>query len=398
MAIDSLVSTVKSGYRYNNINDNNSQQHHGASRTTSLVIAFVLVLTGQHFFFGSQQAHVVSTAILRKGEFKEESNVANSTAAHRDPTFVSALSTKTATTTTSYPSWNLIPVDYSWIGKAWAPPFGVPVYNSEQTRNIFERRNVLWFGDSTCRQDWATTWNLMYDRAPKAYAVPNEDVTPNDLQDEININKGKTTEFCVRRDFATNASLYHVLAFRGQQRFLCRNTNSTTKFDLQGSPCYHEVFRLENLEMQTGLNTRTATKFSDEYDVLVVEMGIWEIEREKVCRQHNISNDARMLKSLKAMQRISSPNLTVIWKTAGPSSHKGSNRKRVIGMNDRIRNWFNETAPRHMHLLDFQKQILPRSEGDLRISGDLPPHWGLEARTMSANMLTHALATIFKDR
>lgn len=44
-----------------------------------------------------------------------------------------------------------------------------------------------------------------------------------------------------------------------------------------------------------------------------------------------------------------------------------------------------------MVLVDWGRQIYPRSIGDQRIVGDLAAHYGLEARTLFAQMLTHAL-------
>lgn len=48
----------------------------------------------------------------------------------------------------------------------------------------------------------------------------------------------------------------------------------------------------------------------------------------------------------------------------------------------------------NMYLLDWGKQIFPRSEGET-IPGDMYPHWGVAARLLSVQMITHAMNIIF---
>ena len=61
-------------------------------------------------------------------------------------------------------------------------------------------------------------------------------------------------------------------------------------------------------------------------------------------------------------------------------------------MNNAVRNWFYIHQPLpYMYLVDYAKEIESRSYGTNRIVGDLPPHWGLEARLLSIQLFTHAL-------
>jgi len=46
-----------------------------------------------------------------------------------------------------------------------------------------------------------------------------------------------------------------------------------------------------------------------------------------------------------------------------------------------------------MHLLDWAKQLAPRASDATRIQGDLKPHWGMPARLLVAQMVTHLVAT-----
>ena len=47
-----------------------------------------------------------------------------------------------------------------------------------------------------------------------------------------------------------------------------------------------------------------------------------------------------------------------------------------------------------MYVYDWSKQMRARSFGADRIVGDLKAHFGLEARTLNSQMLTHALHQI----
>ena len=54
-----------------------------------------------------------------------------------------------------------------------------------------------------------------------------------------------------------------------------------------------------------------------------------------------------------------------------------------------------ENKPPNMYLLDWGKQMEPRSVGNDTISGDMSPHWGLPARLLFGQMATHAARMVF---
>ena len=287
--------------------------------------------------------------------------------------------------------------DYSWIGNHWIPAAGVSTYDAKEMATLFRRHNTLWLGDSTCRQDFATLFNIINWKQKKNTTTSSSSsdmvhISQSALDLNINVNKGKVTEICTQRDFS-NTSL------RGQTwsspgRFICWQVPGSNeglgKFDMAGSACPSGVTDLVDLE-----RNGTWKSMLKEYDILVVELGIWEIARNWDCRRKNQSETSqeRMTKSLERLQMIASPNLAVFWKTFGTDDNKVGNNEKTRLLNEHVRQWFEKESPGHMHLVDWGKQILPRSLDSDRIKGDMKPHWGIEARTLNAQMLTRAITT-----
>ena len=131
---------------------------------------------------------------------------------------------------------------------------------------------------------------------------------------------------------------------------------------------------------------------TQDYDVLFVVMGIWEIVRPWDCQYQTTTTLDRIHTALMSLHSMASPTLTIYWKTTGPAAKfTVSEAAKFSAMNDFVRQWFQNQQPRYMHLIDWAKQIRPRSFGTDRITGDLRSHWGLEARTLAAQMFTHAV-------
>jgi hypothetical protein len=183
---------------------------------------------------------------------------------------------------------------------------------------------------------------------------------------------------------------------------LCFHQNATSqrdkgKFDLEYAVCPNTMTQMVELELN--VTTNDLTSMLQEYDTLFIDFGIWEIDRNWDCRSQNQTETTqeRIHKTLGALRSVSSDKLQIFWKTTGGSgNHSPIHTKTLRNMNDFVRQWFNEHNSPHMHLVDFEKQIRQRSEGEDRIAGDLHPHWGVEARHLTAQLFTHALEMIDK--
>lgn len=275
---------------------------------------------------------------------------------------------------------------YVWVGNHWIPPPGVPTYDPRGMFSVFQRHNTLWFGDSNARQDMMTMYTMLL-------AHNDSDIPTGALNQYINLNKGRVTSRCTTRDFS-NSSVRGTIAT--EERFYCwqleGGLESNGKFDLAQAACPVQVEDILHLERNESL-----TSMLQEYDILFADLGIWEIDRNWDCRAANNTESTldRVEKALNAAQLLASKELTVFWKTTGGSSNHDATKKAATkNMNGYIRQWFHLHKPNHMYLVDWAQQILPRSYGVDRIEGDLAPHWGLEARTLTAQMFTHAVVSL----
>lgn len=171
-----------------------------------------------------------------------------------------------------------------------------------------------------------------------------------------------------------------------------------------GAACPATIINIVNDE--TNNNITLLSSLLNNYDILVIDLGIWEIVRNRDCRPktHNESTLTRINNTLNTLLSVASPNLTIFWKTTGSSSefsNDSGHMQNLNNMNDLVREWFHSLRERqYIHLIDWEKQIHPRSFGSDRIVGDLKPHWGLEARTLTAQMITHGVvvATMLQNQ
>ena len=67
--------------------------------------------------------------------------------------------------------------------------------------------------------------------------------------------------------------------------------------------------------------------------------------------------------------------------------------KGTINIYNHIAKEFIETQP-YMSYVDWGREIEQRSFGSSKIKGDMSPHYGLQARTLLTNMLTHEIASL----
>lgn len=285
----------------------------------------------------------------------------------------------------SKPAPDPVPQSYSWIGNHWIPENGIPTYGARDMTAVFRKHNTLWLGDSTARQDFATLHAIVS-------AAPSH-VSLSALRAKIDVNKEGLDDPCGRD--LSDAHVRGVLA-EDPKDFVCWEVPGSEegrgKFDVwQKGRCARDLVDVVELERN---ETAAYASMLREYDVVVVAIGTWDVigEWEEARCPADVAEDyERTLTALRSLRRVASPQLTVFWKTHGPWLWE--KRQRTDALNDRIRRWFRRESPEYMHLIDFGKVILPRSLNDSRIEGDLRPHWGVEARTLFAQMLTHAVIT-----
>ena len=293
--------------------------------------------------------------------------------------------------------------EYSWIGNSWFPPPGVPYLSPLDLRLLFQKENTLWWGDSTSRQDYETMNDMI--NADNIHNIPlgaldrninkgkseklslhcrNWNQTPDELcADMGQVTGAEITNYNSTTDATANATANHPSSFFHA---------SIGKFDLVRSPkmaCLNEY----SSKIQT-----VSSFLQREYSVIILSLGIWEVDRPWACRSDNKSETpAYFLNSLlDTLELLSGSSLYIIWKTHGPSQNENKDRgNRTIALIKNAQDWFASHNPLYMGLADFGTVVIQgnRSFDSNRINGDLKPHWGGEARRLSIQMAGHLVQT-----
>jgi len=199
-------------------------------------------------------------------------------------------------------------------------------------------------------------------------------------------------------------------------------TAITGRLDLTGGFCFDTV-RHQIKQYRAELQ--------GEYSVIIFSVGIWESQKAWDCRKP-YSADLSVVEVYKLLDylhtHVASPSLYIIWKLHGPSDHpkhsQFDNRDNSIAAG--IRDWFakktkgkqqqqqhyyhgnsnkknNATGTQslasspsvlfippllpYMALADFRYAVRDRTYHAARNRGDMKPHWGLEARLLSIDMV-----------
>jgi hypothetical protein len=284
---------------------------------------------------------------------RDEENTSQRTVTNQESMSSSTTSstTSTSTSTTSTISNNPALLDsnssqYTWTGNHFIPPRGIPTFSPIDFLAHFQKRNTLYIGDSTGRRAYATLYGAM-----NSSDVSNIPVVDLDSGSVIDFNKkGQRKERCGISDrglFRLNSSsfvcrqLFHSSsedfgssndAANATNATIISNDISTTttrsgKFDYLPEACMKELISL--------FSNANADLFQD-YDLIVINVGIWEGIRRRDCRMfvnstavdefgnitvtpRSLANAEKYDLALDALAAASSPNLQIAFRTPGES-------------------------------------------------------------------------------
>jgi len=280
---------------------------------------------------------------------------------------------------------------YTWTGNHWIPPKGVPTYIPSEFLAYFQKRNVLFIGESLARRSYHTMFNMMSSHNKR-------DIGSGALDSNINLNKKRHTEWCLMND----RKLYKASGSQDEP-VVCRNLSShdrknssqeafvtSGRFDYLRLNCYKEI---------TGFiqNTTNLPIFLD-YDLLVINTGIHDAIG--ACKTETVPTLDTTLNNLKS---FSSSKLQIAFTNPGYHETKGvANIEKIIKHNFKFfrnitsgnGNIMHEVGDRYVHnmtLIDWGGVMKERSFENNRIRGDMPAHYDTEARLLFAQQLLHQL-------
>jgi hypothetical protein len=321
-----------------------------------------------------------------------------------------------------YPLYPSIAVNSSWIGNLWIPPRGYRFYSLEEFRIYFARHSILFVGDSTARRTYATLYAIL--NATAATTGDQEDVSIWDLDnpDVIDINKKETTEVCSKDGLAL---CRHQPQRRGLDNLAALGHSNPTisnkmPFDLMGGRCPSDIEALAKSSFQNRMK---------DYSLIIISMGAAELndmceivsstkksKKKKPLRDY-LSAVRELLLIAQRQGEPSGTHTTIVWRTMGNigwsedqqgliSLHKAQYRNiRIVNrIQQEERHTFNLSAFQdspstdqrrsgtRVTVVDWGKVMEPRSYPFRdRIAGDIPPHYGLEARVVFLQMLMNHL-------
>lgn len=313
--------------------------------------------------------------------------------------------------------------DYKWLGNQWVPPPGVPVFTPSQIKSYFTKRNVLIIGDSTSRRFYMTMRGLM-----GAHDLHNIKKNEVDGNEKLSMNKDGSETSCeeLNRELITMSgkrmSACMDLPSDGDHKVAVAGDNSTqktVKFDQTVQYCYRELaflwrdddadkaeevrgihFSSSNMTMNSNLKI-----FSENYDLVIIANGIWEIANEHACLKHTMPNSTtpgRLKVALDRIHRNTPKDLQVMFRTSAfDTRHEGKDEKLRESIEVAKQYFYdkkngasfsgNDGDGSNIGLVDWGGVMEHRSYGKDRIQGDHPAHYGLEGRTLYIQQLMHEL-------
>ena len=270
----------------------------------------------------------------------------------------------------------------SWIGNNWVPPHGWGCYSATELRDFYRNTSVLWIGDSTARRAAATMYGILNTTNSSSSHVSVAKINDASV---IDVNKRSMTEPCNRwTNSSHHPDLCRVMPGGGVQG---------------GSFIYLFKTCLKDLELFVSDELSGKSNITADVDIIIISLGIWEGIRQWDCRQKGDPRSvlAKQNDTIALLNKLQSTQRSVVWRTSGYMPH-GAKDDFVFEMNekamdqiDEIRSGANKTN--NLTYVDWGGAIRPRSYGTERINGDLPPHYGLEARYALVQMISNQLAS-----
>lgn len=282
----------------------------------------------------------------------------------------------------------------SWIGNQWIPPPGYNMYSAREIQNYFRSHSILFVGDSTARRTYATMYGIL--------SAAEQHPTVYDLDDRSVIDagkgKGSEKEYCPKKGL-----------------FLCRKMplQVLNQYDLLDGPCLVNLVDIVKTD-----SFRLWKEWINTYSLVIFVIGPWEVGgndyRNCGAERHGRKNQTDIFfRTFFESDELNDSNTTFVWRTWGSpgTTHKNQGNDEILWKKARTHNAYvkalvdsNEISRKKagkkmgaVSYIDWGQAMLPRLYPTKnRISGDIDPHYGLEARLAFVQMLINHL--VERDR
>jgi len=297
---------------------------------------------------------------------------------------------------------------YTWLGNQWVPPPGIPFFTPKQIKEYYSHRNILVIGDSTSRRLYITL-----------YAILNATNLDDIPLKEIDHEECKRKNCCDADDLRDRyIGMFTPPKVMSDTYYICRNTavgventNDTVganvtyfRFDHTYQSCYafdEYLWRDSEKESNASLNENLAG-FSKDYDLVIIANGLWELAAKEHCDEQappGTTTHQRLQRTLDNLERNNPDGLQVVFRTSGWSTKYEHDDSIIRNANAEARQYFYDLDQRselgryqnNLTLVDWGGVIDHRSYKDKRIKGDSSVHYGVEARLLFIQQLTHEL-------
>jgi hypothetical protein len=318
---------------------------------------------------------------------------------------------------------------YSWTGNQWIPPHGVSLFSALDFLQYFQKRNVLFIGDSTARRAWASLSATM-----TANDLNNIQVQDIDSRGVIDVNKGGTTDDCSNKDrnfYNQNFTKYFICrdllsanrTSNGNNNNVDSNATHATneavapsssfsaatgKFDFLPLNCLEDLTTYFSPPPIPSENNNSTTAGAavlpsllsrmTDYDLVLFAVGVHDVYGK--CPKSTTENTVKMNTFLQTLKEVSSPDLQVAVRTTSLDKRRDVGKKEEMLVNTTL-DFFKElqyeqeadgdSSNFNMTLIDWASVINKRSYDNERIDGDLKAHYGLVARQLFHQQFLHEL-------
>lgn len=279
-------------------------------------------------------------------------------------------------------------MDSSWMGNMWIPPPGYRLYSTQEIRDYLKRHSILFVGDSTARRMYGTLHSLLNETSPDDISV--ESMTAAKF---LETNKDHIIEECFQ-----------------DGRGICRKNpqNSSNYYDFAYQKCLDELGIDPLKESYHSL----VKEWAHQYTLTIFMLGPWELMDKTECGDGRKDQTDNLFQRL--FQEDDSESTNFVWRTWGtPGTTSFSNPQqdeklwhKARAHNDYVKMLIDKNAISRKNAgkatgavsyVDWGQVMLPRSYPfEQRISGDIDPNYGLEARLTFIQMLMNHL--VERDR